>query len=105
MNLTEAAEQKVISLLNENDDAIALRIGVVGGGCSGFNYAFAFAEMIEDGDIVVNDSGAIVVVDPLSYQYLQGAEIDYKKDLSGEHFVINNPNAQTTCGCGTSFSV
>jgi len=105
MNLTEAAEQKVIELIEEEDDAIALRIGVVGGGCSGFNYAFGFAAKIEEGDIVVNDSDAIVVVDPMSFQYLADATIDYTKSIEGERFIIDNPSAATTCGCGTSFSV
>lgn len=105
MNLTEAAEQKVKDLVKGEPGAVALRIGIVGGGCSGFNYAFTFAEEIQEGDIMVNDSGAVVVVDPLSYQYLQGAKIDYKKSIQGEQFTIDNPNATTTCGCGTSFSV
>jgi len=105
VNLTEAAEEKVIELIKHETDAIALRIGVVGGGCSGFNYAFGFASKIEDGDIVVNDSDAIVVVDPMSFQYLADATIDYTKNIEGERFVISNPSATTTCGCGTSFSV
>jgi len=105
MNLTDAAEQKVIELLETEDDAVALRIGVVGGGCSGFNYAFGFAEQIDEGDIVINDSGAVVVVDPMSYGYLAEATIDYTKNIEGERFVISNPTAQTTCGCGSSFSV
>lgn len=104
MELTEAAEEKVSELLRENADAAALRIGIVGGGCSGFNYAFSFAEEIEDGDHVVNE-GATVVVDPLSYHYLEGSKIDYKKSVQGEQFTISNPNAKTTCGCGTSFAV
>lgn len=105
MNLTEAAEQKVMQLIDEHDDAVALRIGIVGGGCSGFNYVFTFAEEIEAGDTVINDSGAVVVCDPMSWSYLAGSTVDYQKDITGERFVINNPNAQTTCGCGSSFSV
>jgi len=105
MNLTTEAENQIKKLLTENDDAIAIRIGIIGGGCSGFSYAFTFADMIEDGDVVVNDHDAIVIVDPLSYQYLQDAEIDYVKNIEGERFVINNPIVSNQCGCGMSFSI
>jgi len=105
MNLTKAAEQKVFDLLNETDNAMAMRIGISGGGCSGFNYVFAFAEQIDEGDIIINDTGAVVLIDPMSYQYLETATLDYTKDVQGERFVVSNPAAKTQCGCGTSFSV
>jgi iron-sulfur cluster insertion protein len=81
-----------------------LRVFVSGGGCSGFQYGFTFDEKIEDGDFCVENHGVQLLVDPMSAQYLMGAEIDYKEDLQGAQFVIRNPNAKTTCGCGSSFS-
>jgi iron-sulfur cluster insertion protein len=77
---------------------------VSGGGCSGFQYGFTFDEQIEEGDFCVENGGVQLLVDPMSAQYLMGAEIDYKEDLQGAQFVIRNPNAKTTCGCGSSFS-
>ena len=82
-----------------------LRVYVTGGGCSGFQYGFAFDEACNDGDTRVEKGGITLIVDPMSFQYLAGAEIDFKEDLSGAQFVIRNPNASTTCGCGSSFSV
>ena len=82
-----------------------LRVYVAGGGCSGFQYGFTFDEAVQDGDTQVENDGVTLLVDPLSYQYLVGAEVDYKEDLQGSQFVIRNPNATTTCGCGSSFSV
>jgi len=83
----------------------ALRVAVEGGGCSGFQYGFTFDENVTDDDTRVENAGVTLLIDPLSYQYLIGAEIDYKEDLQGAQFIINNPNATTTCGCGSSFSV
>jgi len=87
------------------DDAVALRVFIQGGGCSGFQYSFDLEENVESDDFVVDNEGVRLVVDPMSFQYLMGAEIDYKEDLMGAQFVVTNPNASTTCGCGMSFSV
>jgi len=78
---------------------------ISGGGCSGFQYGFTFDEAVNDGDVEVENVGVTLLVDPMSMQYLVGAEIDYKTGIDGEHFIIRNPNASTTCGCGSSFSV
>lgn len=103
---TEAAALKVRSLLNEEPDPDQkLRVFVTGGGCSGFQYGFTFDKSAEDDDTCVEREGVMLVVDPMSLQYLQGAEIDYKEGVEGAQFVIRNPNASTTCGCGNSFSV
>jgi len=103
--LTDAAATKVRQLLDEeNNRALMLRVFVTGGGCSGFQYGFTFEEEINDGDTQVTKDGVTLLVDPLSFQYLVGAEIDYTEDLQGEHFVIRNPNAITSCSCGSSFS-
>lgn len=103
-HVTEAAAKKIKSLISEEKDATGLRIFVQGGGCSGFQYGFAFAEKLEDDDTNVEAHGASVVVDAMSYQYVMGAEIDYKDDLQGSTFVIRNPQATATCGCGSSFA-
>ena len=103
---TDAAAIKVKSLIEEEgNDALKLRVFVTGGGCSGFQYGFTFDENIQDGDTVVEKEGVTMLVDPMSFQYLVGAEVDYKEGLEGSQFVIKNPNATTTCGCGSSFSV
>ena len=103
---TDAAASKVSELIQEEDNpALKLRVFISGGGCSGFQYGFTFDEKIEDGDSQVENHGVTLVVDPMSIQYLMGAEIDYTEDLSGAQFVIRNPNAATTCGCGSSFTV
>jgi iron-sulfur cluster insertion protein len=103
---TEAAAQKVRALLDEEDNQnLKLRVFVTGGGCSGFQYGFTFDENEEEGDTRVDRGGVTLLVDPMSVQYLLGAEIDYKEDVQGAQFVIRNPNAATTCGCGNSFSV
>ena len=103
---TEAAAVKVKSLIEEEgNDALKLRVFVTGGGCSGFQYGFTFDENIQEGDTQVENGGVTLLVDPMSYQYLVGAEVDYKEGLEGSQFVIRNPNATTTCGCGSSFSV
>ena len=102
---TEAAANKVKNLIEEEkNDSLKLRVFVSGGGCSGFQYGFTFDENIQDGDTQVEKNGVTLLVDPMSFQYLTGAEIDYKEDLEGYQFVIKNPNATTTCGCGSSFS-
>jgi iron-sulfur cluster insertion protein len=102
---TDAAAQKVSELIREEDNPdLMLRVIVSGGGCSGFQYGFTFDEKIEDGDSSVKNHGVTLIVDPMSVQYLMGAEIDYKEDLQGAQFVIRNPNATTTCGCGQSFT-
>ncbi len=103
---TDAAATKVGELIRDEDNPnLKLRVFISGGGCSGFQYGFTFDETIEDGDAQVENSGVTLVVDPMSVQYLMGAEIDYTEDLSGAQFVIRNPNASTTCGCGQSFTV
>jgi len=84
---------------------LMLRVFVSGGGCSGFQYGFTFDETIQDGDSEVIKEGVKLLIDPMSFQYLTGAEIDYTEGLEGSQFVIRNPNATTTCGCGSSFSV
>jgi len=103
---TDAAAQKVKQLIeDEANDSLMLRVFVTGGGCSGFQYGFTFDEKEQEGDTRVENGGVTLLVDPMSFQYLVGAEIDYKEDLSGSQFVIRNPNATTTCGCGSSFGV
>jgi iron-sulfur cluster insertion protein len=105
MVLTDAAVGKVKSLIEEEGNPdLKLRIFVSGGGCSGFQYGFTFDENIEEGDTQVGNGGVTLLIDPMSVQYLLGAEIDYREDLEGAQFVIRNPNATTTCGCGSSFS-
>ena len=102
---TDAAALKVSELIEEEDNPeLMLRVFVAGGGCSGFQYGFTFDEKVEEGDSSVENQGVTLVVDPMSVQYLMGAEIDYKEDLQGAQFVIRNPNAATTCGCGQSFT-
>jgi len=107
IEITASAKQKVIDLLiDENDPTLVLRTFVQGGGCSGFSYGFTFDNTINDDDFEIPlDEKYKVIVDALSMQYLTGAEIDYQDDLRGSQFVIRNPNAQTTCGCGSSFSI
>ena len=102
---TDAAARKVGELIREEaNPALKLRVYVQGGGCSGFQYGFTFDESVEEGDATVENQGVTLVVDPMSVQYLIGAEIDYREGLEGAQFVIRNPNAKTTCGCGSSFS-
>ncbi len=103
---TDAAALKVRQLiLDENNPALKLRVYISGGGCSGFQYGFTFDEDVDDGDFTIENEGVTLVVDPLSLQYLMGAEVDYRESLQGAQFVIRNPNAATTCGCGSSFSI
>ena len=103
---TDAAAGKVRELIEEEANAnLKLRVFVTGGGCSGFQYGFTFDEEMAEDDTAVEKEGVVLLVDPMSFQYLMGAEIDYKEDLEGAQFIIRNPNADTTCGCGSSFSV
>jgi iron-sulfur cluster insertion protein len=103
---TDAAASKVRALIEEEGNPdLKLRVFVSGGGCSGFQYGFTFDEMTNEDDTAMEKNGVTLLIDPMSYQYLVGAEIDYQEGLEGAQFVIKNPNAQTTCGCGSSFSV
>ena len=103
---SEAAAHKVKELIEEEgNDNLMLRVFISGGGCSGFQYGFTFDEEVGEGDTVVENEGVKLLVDPMSFQYLTGAEIDYTEGMEGAQFVIRNPNAATTCGCGSSFSV
>ena len=103
---TQGAANKVKSLIDEEgNERLKLRVFVTGGGCSGFQYGFTFDEDVADDDTIVERDGVSLVVDPMSFQYLVGAEVDYQEGLEGSRFVINNPNASTTCGCGQSFSI
>lgn len=100
------AAGKVRELIeDEGNSALKLRVFITGGGCSGFSYGFTFDDAVADDDSVIERDGVTAVVDPMSYQYLAGAEIDYKEDLSGAQFVVANPNAASTCGCGNSFAL
>ncbi|WP_129644113.1 iron-sulfur cluster insertion protein ErpA [Peristeroidobacter agariperforans] len=102
---TDAAAAKVSELIREESNPnLKLRVFVQGGGCSGFQYGFTFDENLEEGDTRVENGGVTLLIDPMSIQYLAGAEIDYKEDIEGAQFVIRNPNATTTCGCGSSFN-
>ncbi len=103
---TSAAAAKVADLIRqEGNPELMLRVYIQGGGCSGFQYGFTFDEEVQDGDTEVVTDGVRLLIDPMSMQYLMGAEIDYTEGLQGAQFVIRNPNATTTCGCGSSFSV
>jgi iron-sulfur cluster insertion protein len=103
---TEAAANKVKELIDEEGNpALKLRVFVQGGGCSGFQYGFTFDEEVNEDDTAMEKNGVQLLIDAMSFQYLMGAEIDYKDDLEGAQFVIKNPNATSTCGCGSSFSV
>ena len=105
IQVSEAAAQKVFELITEEgNDQLKLRVYVTGGGCSGLQYGFTFDEAVQEDDTVIQKNAVQVLVDALSLQYLNGAEIDYKNDLEGEEFIIRNPNAKTTCGCGSSFT-
>jgi iron-sulfur cluster insertion protein len=112
INFTDAAATKVKQLIDEEENLnLKLRVYIMGGGCSGFQYGFKFDETVAEDDIVVEkhventDTPVKLLCDPLSFQYLEGADIDYREDINGAQFIIRNPNAKTTCGCGSSFSV
>jgi iron-sulfur cluster insertion protein len=103
---TDSAANKVKELIEEEGNpALKLRVFVTGGGCSGFQYGFTFDEEVAEDDTSLQKNGVTLLIDPMSYQYLVGAEIDYSEGLEGSQFVIRNPNANSTCGCGSSFSV
>ncbi len=106
ITFTDNAAAKIKTLIEEEGNPqLKLRVFVSGGGCSGFQYGFNFDENVQDGDTVVENDGVAIIIDPMSFQYLVGSEVDYKVSLEGSLFVINNPNATTTCGCGSSFSI
>lgn len=106
LEFSSRAAGKVRELMDEEGNPdLKLRVFITGGGCSGFSYGFTFDEDIADDDSVVLRDGVTAVVDPMSYQYLAGAEIDYREDLQGAQFVVTNPNASSTCGCGNSFAI
>ena len=103
---TDSAARKVQQLiLEERNPELKLRVYISGGGCSGFQYGFSFDENVQEDDLSIVNDGITLLVDPLSLQYLEGAEVDYSESLQGAQFVIRNPNATTTCGCGSSFSI
>ena len=105
INFTDSAAQKVAQLIEEEGNPdLKLRVFVQGGGCSGFQYGFTFDEIVNEDDSTMEKNGVTLLIDSMSYQYLVGAEIDYKDDLEGAQFVTKNPNATSTCGCGSSFS-
>ena len=106
LNFTDAAATKVKALITDEENPdLKLRVYITGGGCSGFQYGFTFDEKVNDGDLTVENSGVNLVVDPMSLQYLIGATVDYTEGLEGSRFVVQNPNASSTCGCGSSFSI
>ncbi|MEM8660241.1 MAG: iron-sulfur cluster insertion protein ErpA [Pseudomonadota bacterium] len=106
INLSANAVNKVRELVAEEENpALKLRVYITGGGCSGFQYGFSFEEEAAEDDMAVERDGVTLVVDPMSFQYLAGSEVDYLEGLEGSRFVVNNPNAATTCGCGASFSI
>lgn len=106
VNVTQRAVDKVKNLVaEEGNPDLKLRVFVTGGGCSGFQYGFSFDEAVAEDDSLVEKDGVAVIVDALSFQYLAGAEVDYTEGLEGSRFIVNNPNAATTCGCGASFSI
>ena len=102
---TDNAVNKVKELIEEEGNTdLKLRVFVTGGGCSGFQYGFTFDEEVNEDDTTLEKGGVTLLIDPMSYQYLVGADIDYSEGLEGSQFVIRNPNASSTCGCGSSFS-
>lgn len=106
MMFSDNAAKKVKSLIDEEgNDSLKLRVYITGGGCSGFSYGFSFDEEAKEGDTIVENAGVTMLVDQMSIQYLMGSEVDYREGLQGSQFIVNNPNATTTCGCGSSFSV
>ena len=103
---TDNAARRVKDLVaDEGDENLKLRVYVTGGGCSGFQYGFTFDDTVAEDDTLVGKEGVCMVVDSLSYQYLVGAEVDYEEGLQGSRFLVRNPNAKSTCGCGSSFSI
>ena len=106
INLSARAVRKVRELVaEEENESLKLRVYITGGGCSGFQYGFSFEELAAEDDAAIEKDGVTVLVDPMSFQYLVGSEVDYTEGLEGSRFVVTNPNAATTCGCGSSFSI
>ena len=106
LHITDAAAKRICWLLDDEEDKnLKLRVYVTGGGCSGFQYGFTFDANQADDDTLIVQQGAPVLIDSLSYQYLVGAEVDYEEGLQGSRFLVRNPNAKATCGCGSSFSI
>jgi len=106
INFSDSAANRVSQLIKEEKNpSLKLRVYITGGGCSGFSYGFTFDENIKEGDSGVRNQGVQLVIDPMSYQYLVGSTVNYLEDLQGARFVVSNPNAKTTCGCGSSFSI
>ncbi len=106
LSLTESAVRKVQELVQEEGNPqLKLRVFVTGGGCSGFQYGFTFDDEVNEDDTRIEKDGVVVLVDPVSYPYLVGSQVDYRQSLEGAQFLVNNPNASTTCGCGSSFSI
>lgn len=106
ISLSNSAASKIRELvLEEQNPDLKLRVYIIGGGCSGFQYGFAFEEETEEGDFIIENDGIGMMIDPMSYPYLMNSVVDYKEDLQGSRFIIDNPNAKTTCGCGSSFSI
>ncbi len=106
IKLSPRAVEKVRDLvLEEENDDLKLRVFITGGGCSGFQYGFTFDELAAEDDTAIEEGGVTMLIDPMSFQYLAGSEVDYTEGLEGSRFVVNNPNATTTCGCGSSFSI
>jgi len=106
INLSARAVRKVRELVAEEENqSLKLRVYITGGGCSGFQYGFSFEESAAEDDAAIERDGVTVLVDPMSFQYLVGSEVDYTEGLEGSRFIVNNPNATTTCGCGSSFSI
>ncbi|MGL9760538.1 MAG: iron-sulfur cluster insertion protein ErpA [Symbiopectobacterium sp.] len=106
LQFTDAAAKKVkILIADEENSGLKLRVYITGGGCSGFQYGFTFDDKINDGDMTIEKQGVTLVVDPISLQYLVGGSVDYTEGLEGSRFVVINPNAKSTCGCGSSFSI
>src|SRR3984885_3886436 len=103
---TQRAAQKFLELIEEEGNFnLKLRVYITGGGCSGFQYGFTFDDKINDGDMTIEKQGVVLVVDPMSLQYLVGGSVDYIEGLEGPPFVVTTPNAKTPCGCGSSFSI
>jgi iron-sulfur cluster insertion protein len=106
IEFSDAAAKKVRALVEEEENPeLKLRVYVTGGGCSGFQYGFTFDEKVNEGDTTIDKNEVTLVIDPMSLQYLVGGEVDYSEGLEGSRFLVNNPNATTTCGCGASFTV
>ncbi|MDR0219596.1 MAG: iron-sulfur cluster insertion protein ErpA [Enterobacteriaceae bacterium] len=106
LQFTDAAANKVkVLVADEENPNLRLRVYITGGGCSGFQYGFTFDDQINEGDLTIQKQGVEMVIDPMSLQYLVGGSVDYTEGLEGSRFIVTNPNAKTTCGCGSSFSV